>query len=604
MIQLSKKIVLILFCSLGATKLYAACDCGSTDSSSPCTGTSIDVPVSGSDKTVTFNWEFNSGGGDAYCGQFANGDYWIAPRQNGSLVLTGVDSAGAGGTTADINPVTHSHGLLSGGNNYGSHNPAENIVSGLPVNVLDSGYRVPTRDMPSEAVHASLPYAASIVAAAQRQETSSHYCGTKLIVGECAEAYNVLTVLPAVPPQNGSTMLRPNIMGATKDIIFMDDLVLSRLPKLSYFDAMDSNAVETARQRWAHHTEVFSLRVSNGEFFSEGGRAFRAHLVTSDYAAGVAVDWYADMAALFSGKLSSDDQAKLLASMLSYGLDLYKGVYDDNGEHIRYFGSGAGQFLGKFMPPVLLAALSNSIEYKTVLKTESNTVGTGLGPNELEQVKVGPDGRLVWGDGKAGQLSEEDIRRYWGELYGGKCYAGASGTCNPNIGKKTTRDPYGYIDGPPAKPGTSYASVVLGPQRAMVSMMFAMPEICETINNKNLVDYVLRVDRHGTWTRDDPCAPPDPREGACDPWRDGLGCKYYRVTWGPSADNIHQCITNGPGQNGRYPHFDGTPISIGYQSPQIEKNWDRIVGEKTRCDGSSDGRPRSPSNVQVTKNAS
>ena len=63
----------------------ASCDCGSTDENNPCTGQSIGVTVTaktpngGTAVDSVYNWSFNSGGGDANCGQFANGDYWVSP---------------------------------------------------------------------------------------------------------------------------------------------------------------------------------------------------------------------------------------------------------------------------------------------------------------------------------------------------------------------------------------------------------------------------------------------------------------------------------------------------------------------------------------------
>ncbi len=589
-----------LFVALGIVSpinALAACDCGSTNSASPCTGSGISVSVTGSDKTITFNWGFNSDGEDAYCGQFASGDYWVAPKAGKPLVVSHISKSGGGGNiSADLNPKTESHGLLDGSKGYGSYTASENITPSLPITITSSTHMLPVRFNAGS----NIDSAASVVAAVQKAETDTDFCGTKQIVGECAEAYSILTVLSAVPTNNGSRMLRPNMSGESKDLVSLDDLELNRIPTFNAFNGYTAEKLEGAARRWSHHTEVFSLCSIEGKYYSEGGRAFRAHTVSANYAAGVAQAWYNDMASLMSGENPGAEQQLLLAAMLSYGLDIYKAVYNDAGENYRYYCSGAGQFLGKFMPPVFLAALSNNNVYRETLKQEAkNVVGTGYGPNELEQVKEGVDGRLIWGDGAAGLLNPQDVKRYWSELFGGQCYAGASGSCNPNIGKKTTRDPHGYIDGPPAQPGSNYASVVLGPQKSMLAMMMAMPEICETVNDQRLVKYVLRVVRHGVWTQADKCAPPDPRENSnCNVWESGENCTYYGLTWGPKPDNIHQCIENGAGQNGRYPHYDGTAIGVGYKSTQIERAWDEVVGSKNNC--SIANRPNPPEGVQIT----
>ncbi|SMF13419.1 hypothetical protein SAMN02745866_00845 [Alteromonadaceae bacterium Bs31] len=594
-------VLLVAFGIISPLNALAACDCGSTNSASPCTGSDINVSVTSSSKTITINWGFNSGGEDAYCGQFANGDYWVAPKAGKSLVISQISKSGGygGDISADINPTTENHGLLDGSNGYGGYKSSEDITGNLPLTITSGGHMLPVRFNAGTDINS----AASIVAAVQKSETDTDFCGTKQILGECAEVYNVLTVLSAVPPENGSMMLRPNMSGSSKDLVSLDDLELQKIPSFNAFNGYSSDQAANAVKRWNHHTEVFSLCTLEGKYFSEGGRAYRAHFVSANYAAGVAQSWYNDMASLMSGENSAQEQQKILAAMLSYGLDIYKAVYNDEGENYHYYCSGAGQFLGKFMPPAFLAALSSNSTYRETLKKETErVVGTGYGPNEIEQVKEGPDGRLVWGDGAAGLLNPQDVKRYWTELFKGQCYDGASGGCNSNVGKKTTRDPYGYIDGPPARPGSSYASVVLGPQKSMVAMMFAMPEICEAINSQNLIKYVLRVVRHGVWTQGDKCAPPDPRESSdCDVWENGENCKYYRVTWGPKPDDLHQCIENGPGQNGRYPQLDGAELGVGYKSTQIERAWDEVVGNKNTCPLAN--RPTAPAEVKVKEGA-
>ncbi len=139
----------------------------------------------------------------------------------------------------------------------------------------------------------------------------------------------------------------------------------------------------------------------------------------------------------------------------------------------------------------------------------------------------------VWGDTRA--LSGANFQgSYWGNLLNSQCYDEAPGTCKAAIGPKNMLDPYGYIDGPPNKPGTGYMASSLGAQRAMVATMLLMPKIREIINYDLLIDYVRRVEMHGTLSTGDPCVTPDSREDFvnCDPYRN-TGCIYYGVTWGP-----------------------------------------------------------------------
>ena len=128
-------------------------------------------------RSVTFAWRFSSGGGPASCGRFANGDYWIAPAPGKSVVtVTAIEGRGGGAVSADANPQLEAHGLLS--RDYGSMEPERNIIPRLPI-----AYDAPV----------------SLVAAMERDEERHGACGTPLIHGSCAEAYQVVTVLDAVP---------------------------------------------------------------------------------------------------------------------------------------------------------------------------------------------------------------------------------------------------------------------------------------------------------------------------------------------------------------------------------------------------------------------
>ena len=62
---------------------YATCDCGSTNSTAPCTGQSVSYTSGAS----TISFSFQCAGGDCRCGKFANSwDYWVAPAVDGGRV--------------------------------------------------------------------------------------------------------------------------------------------------------------------------------------------------------------------------------------------------------------------------------------------------------------------------------------------------------------------------------------------------------------------------------------------------------------------------------------------------------------------------------------
>jgi len=564
-------IVLLLLASMQS---QANCDCNSDIKSKPCNGNSLIVTTNGN-RSLTYNWQFNSGGFDVQCGQFANGDYWIAPAFGQSTVtITGLTATGSGTVSLDENPQLENNGFLDNSNTYGNYDALENVLSDLP--------KTYSSDV-------------SLVAAIQKDELIHGNCGTSAIVGSCVEAYHVVTVLEQVPPNAGFSVLRPSIDEEVKELVDVNSINLEFFPKLSYIESLNENQFEEIRQRWSHSLEVFSIQSANGGIFSKGGRAFRADSWVDDYAAGTAQIFYNDLFALMSEDQSSPKHNQALYAILTYGKDLYYAIYDQH-VRVRGWGSGAGQHLGKFSPAILFAALIEDPVYSNVLQQTSLTLlgqRNGPGPQELEQINVGVNGPL-WGD-FPDEMNASEINRYWAELFKAQCYNGALGECLPNTGKKATRDPYGMIDGPPTSPGAFYMRVTSGPIRAMAALTHVMPQVCEIVNYPLLTTYSDRIGDFGIISKPDHCAPPDPREDplVCDAFR-ARDCEYYGLshtgvaTWGPvSLDNLQQCIVNNTGgnqgQNGRYSAQHGQIFPFLFKSLIVENNWDAIRNSPQAC---------------------
>lgn len=550
----------------------ASCDCGSTNQEVPCTGQSIKIivtaktPNGGTAVDSQYNWSFNSGGGDARCGQFANGDYWVAPAQ-GQASVTITSITGSGSITADADPRAWSYGLLDGANTYSGYDSSENIIPALPKN-----YSTTT----------------SLVAATQRNEAVEGACGTSSILGECVDSYNVVTVLPSVPVNAGSEMLRPNITGTTKELIELSELDLSRIPAKSFLTGTDAAGLEDIRSRWSHSTEIFGVGWSTdgGSVYvgnSEAGRAFRSHILIDDYAAGAANRLHEDLAALFSSSLDVSDKKKAIAAILSYGLDLYHAVYDQPNGVIPRWGSGAGQHLGKFTPTVLLTALEKNNPTRLAIIKAIAEEDNFKQPQELAQLHVGSNGP-VWGD-------DEGITRYWTDLQWARCYDTATGTCDTTVGKRTAADPHKFIDGPANKPGTSYFSIGYAGILNFAAIMHLMPEFKAAVNTTKPIVFVDRARSHGLTTLPDPCVTPDVRENlsVCDVYRSGVNCEYYyptasvAPTWGPKSlsDASAGCAatpTPGYTQQGRFGSLNGAtaPLNSSYVSKQLLQNFEVI----------------------------
>jgi len=530
------------------------------------------VPFS---RDAHFKWIFESSdGGAVRIGQFACGSYWVAPAQGESgvtVVALGGNPAWTDYVSCDADPITESHGLLDGSNNYGSYNPDENIVPRLPQTF--------TPDSQS---------AISLVAAMQRNEAATGNGGTQYIVGEVVDAYNVVTILDAPPPNNGVDMIRPNITGTYKEFLTWDDFDLSRLKTYSFLNGYSAQGWKDAASRWRNSSEIFSFvtETSPGNFtaFSEGGRAFRSHILIHDYAMGTTRAFHDDFLAILSDKNSFEAKKATLAAMLSYGLDIYHTRYDSTNGLRRSWTSGAGQWAGRFLPPVILAALqkdpTKADQLKKVAILNHGEDSAELGPQELRQITRGVTGVLLWGDQTPIVRSDNSFLdadwRYWSDFKASDCYDTSIGNCQPSVGKKTSADLYGYIDGPANQPGMLYMGVTSGAMRAFAAIMVLMPSLVDVINTYDPIEYTDRLVRHGIWTYPDPVAPPSTvDQSGCNTWYNTNGCQEWGATWGPYLPDIRFAIENGVG---RFHSMNGDPIDWGgYGSTQAVSNWNRIM---------------------------
>ena len=539
------------------------------------------VPAEKPSRPAHFNWLFKSANGGApQVGQFACGSYWVAPAAGDQGVilasLTG-NPAWKDLLSCDADPVTEKHGLLSGKNHYGNYDAAENVLPQLPLTLKPAAGSC-----------------VSLVAAMQRDEAATGAGGAAAIKGEVADAYCVVTVLPQAPKNGGRDMIRPNITGARKEFLTWDDFDLSRLPKHGFLKGKTAEGWAGAQRRWSHAIEIFSMSAEvpgkkqglQFSTFSEGGRAFRSALLVDDYASGTAQEFNGDLLAMFAAESKLDEVKPALAAMLAYGLDLYHARYDNGPAARKRWSSGAGQWMGQFLPPVLAAALlrdeSKANQLRKAAITNHGQDPAELGPQELRQIKRGVTGVLLWGDGQPilrpegakGAMIEQDWR-YWAEFVGCKCYDGYEGKGNPNQGQKTAADPYGFIDGPAGKPGAAYMGVSLGGTRSFAAAMILMPAIRSVVNTDAPIEYVDRVTRHGLWTWPDPVAAPAKadRETA-KVWWSVKGCQEWGKTWGVRPDDVRLAIEDG---RGRFKSLHGVKNKAVYEARQALGNWPQII---------------------------
>ena len=485
-----------------------------------------------------FRWEFDCGGEPCLTGQFINGGYWVASKyENQPVVLLSVTPEGID-NGLQANPVYNTkQGFLSCQTD--TYDEPLNLMSQLPY---------------------SVPPNTSLMKADKREDQ----CGTKSILGCCVDAYDVVTVVGVVPENNGATVFRPGFAGNNKQYYSVNDFNWALIPS----EAKVSNSSHLKPYNEivdAWSTPYFDHFM---EIVGDRGRAFAPASAIHDYGANQAADYLESLLSVFSED-AFDTKAPAVYALLQRGIDLYS-----SWEQGVKWPNGAGQQMGRKPPMAFFAALVNSEKVKA--DVSNMAINNGADTHEDGQIRLIPESEgggnvPVWGDTQ-GFCGENN---YWSMLFNHKEYDGASGIkIGVGDNKKTCGDPYGFIDGPAGLPGTFYMQCCsTGGFNAFVLAQKMMPALETANNDPVLIEYVRRIKEEGIRTLPDMCAPPDPREtDECKPYKAGaIGCSFYRDTWGPDPENPGQCIANGPGQNGRFPHLNGQELTTPLNEPLISR---------------------------------
>lgn len=214
----------------------SGCDCGSTDAGKPCKSQFVEY-VAGTSK---IRFDFQCAGGDCKCGKFANQhDYWVAPvSANGTVHLTRM-SPEVIGTPGEGN---YRNGWVV--------NPDDQSKVGLDGRFFTAGnFKFPQN--PSTAQ----PYVIETSQGIQSLWKADHYPDAEVGDNCTAIAANgdtrmcflqtaLLTVLPNVPEQAGTTVLRPPYFGPSKPLYLTTQLNLNFFPNLPLITRPSGDAVK------------------------------------------------------------------------------------------------------------------------------------------------------------------------------------------------------------------------------------------------------------------------------------------------------------------------------------------------------------------------
>ncbi len=375
-------------------------------------------------------------------GQFANGDYWVAPSTPGGAVnITGM-SPGFTGTANGwmVNPTSNAQSW-------------DNEITSFNASLAPS-----------------LPYDAgggeSILKAISVGHWPSGVPATRYSSRDVAklETMAVLTVLDEAPVDGGETLFRPWYMGHDKPFYSTNDLQLDLLPSLSYAGSRPN--LDSQVRRWE--------RVQVDHNGGWQGRQYRPRQNMHDYGAETARE--SGATAL---RLMLDDPVEqkmpLLVNYVQYGLDLYGAM--QNG---TTWPPNGGHALGRKLPMVFAAVMLGDEQMKSdILSAPANTFHE--------------DGSV--------QFTENAMTTLFGHPGSESMYWLNQ---NTGSGSRTVRDPYGYIDGGQT-PGGSYQFCCNSmPFKGAALALHLMPELRDIFDNEEYLDYVDRWVNHGAWTLPDP----------------------------------------------------------------------------------------------------
>ncbi|MEK7704204.1 MAG: putative metal-binding motif-containing protein [Myxococcota bacterium] len=501
-------------------------DCSGSDAACPSGTNTTATRVVG---TTTFVWTYSCNEGDCSQGTFLGGDIWIAPKVPGEVTsLVSVTTSGIAGGM-ELNPTSPSQqGFLWCPYHSRSYSAVLNLSSSLPIVVTANS---------------------SIVKATQKTtgcQPATSNC--------CIDTYDVLTVLPTPPSNNGALAFRPGMAGTNKRIFYLADFDFSLIPSDSRVNAsgIAADFSATAKRWFTPYVDHYMWKLG------DPARSF-APTGIPDYGADQGAIYLNDLIrAMGTESLASKQEA--LEGLLQRGIDLYTSYRAG-----IQWPAGAGQQEGRKPAVAFFAALVSDAAIKAEVQALHDNNGNYFHEDGQININTSTGNVPVWGD-----YCTEEV--YWSTVFYAQSFDGGSGVqigSGDNV--RTCRDPYGWIDGPGGLPGTEYmACCSTGEFISYQLAQSLMPAYCTAANDPQLSTYTRRVLTTGVHTQPDGCAPPDPREPTnCAPYAAGApNCQYYKITWGPDPANPGDCIRNASGQTGRFPLRNGYIMpDIYYESP-------------------------------------
>ena len=550
----------VVLCAAASPVARAACDCGSTDPAAPCTGTTVGRTVG----RATLQLTVSCNGRACQCGQFPLGESWVVP----------IDDQGVNSTTVRVSAM---HVDVSAAvANPDAHGGGQGLIyaaqekDGTAIDAAEQfkrwGYKA------SLDVRTQLPYSTAAGTSILSAKTQRHSLCAGWHGGICALATDVVTVLGKAPPGAGSTVLRPPFAGTVKPLYSTTQLDLAKIPRYALVSATRTwdkprHAQIVARWDQAFYTLCHS---ATRRYICHRG-VYRAMYPISihgrNYGPDLAGQYYMDLATIMDDAAISGDKLRAVYALFQQGMDLYWQIKAGAG----------GQNFGAKGAMAFFAALAKDRAILSEVQRLSAEHPDWF--PEAEQIAVTTcAGDILWGH----RWWEDDRPRleksYWSSLVRAQCFNGATKTCDRAHLPQSAhfiRDPYEFIDGPPALAGSGNIHCCsTGTFLGYTMLMYMMPELRHVANDERTIEFVrkhfldlgdnstnpLHLTQVKAIVRPDPCAPPTERDSRarCDPEKGT--CLDYGKLWGPDPKRLGECIYhNGDvATDGRFGHLSDT----------------------------------------------
>lgn len=388
---------------------------------------------------VTFTFD-----GKQLCGEFANGDAWVAPTSSDGVVVTAMQPAAVDGRNGwMVNPSSD------------SDHAYDERVGGYEADLLPE-----------------LPYRAAAGESLVKAVSATDSCGNGKGHPPCLASATVLTVLAEPPADLGSTVFRPPYFGDDKPLLSTTSIRTDLLPALPPVEPLRS--LEEVRDRY-DRVQLDHKSNWQGRYLhpAENFRSFDGEEV-SNYGSDLARD-NNDAALRLMLDDSVEEKMPALINYLQAGIDWYGAGLGG----VEYRADG-GHNVGRKVAVTFAAVLLDHPGMKEVA-------------GRLDDSAYSENGQ-VYVSAETGQA-----------LFGKSCSDGEyDEVLDDGKGARDCRDPLGFIDGG-EKPGGLYQKCCTA--RAFQGSSLAvrlLPGGRGVWNADHFHDYVDRWVESGAVTAPDP----------------------------------------------------------------------------------------------------